>query len=169
MITFRPARGSLSRTTLATGEIMVGVTLAHTWAGGALPSAGWLIALTGLVFGASWLVVPGRTSMVPMLLGLGVAQFGIHALLMLAAGHGAHLLQVSTPMLTAHAVSALLTAAVWRLRRRMLASIIDWPALGPVPVRTTLAVPLPAPTLPRSQQVLTAAPRRGPPAALCRA
>lgn len=132
-VSVRPAPHAVGRSALATVEIMVGVTLAHTWAGGSLPSAPWLVGVAGVLFGASVLATTGRAPLRWMLLGVGTAQLGLHAFLTTAAvGHGhAHAAtrghaEMTSRMLTAHAISAVITAVVWHLRRRVVDSIVSW-------------------------------------------
>ncbi|PVG81904.1 hypothetical protein DDE18_14425 [Nocardioides gansuensis] len=175
----RPRPRAMPRAALATAEIMTGVTLAHTSAGGALPDLPWLVALAGVVFAASVPVVTGRASLPWMLAGVGTAQLGIHVLLTLMdpaqdhAGHVHHAnaagapLELSWQMAAAHAASALITAAVWRLRRRLAELVLAVPG-------ATLSLPDCArpPGVRRSPQAhaprlwLAGAPRRGPPAQL---
>jgi len=58
-VSVRPAPHAVPRSALATLEIMAAATVAHTWAGGALPSVPWLLGVTGMVFGASLLGIRG--------------------------------------------------------------------------------------------------------------
>ncbi len=54
-----PRRGVILRSALATLEIMIVLIAAHTWAGGQLPGAGWMLGAAGLVFAAGTLVLAG--------------------------------------------------------------------------------------------------------------
>lgn len=176
----RPRLRAVPRAALATAEIMTGVTLAHTWAGGALPGLPWLVALTGVVFAASMPVVTGRASLPWMLAGVGTAQLLIHVVLVSMdpaqdhAGHAHHVgaaaaapVDLSWQMIAAHAASALITAAVWRLRRRLadLLLALPWPV-------SSLADEVRLHGVRRATQAhaprlwLAGAPRRGPPARL---
>ena len=108
--------------------------VAHTLAGGALPSVPWLVGVAGLVtVSTAWVL---RRSVRPavMLPVLVLCQLGLHALFATlspagaAAGHAGHAQHVATPsswwmeelsprMAVAHVLCALLTAVVWWLRR----------------------------------------------------
>ena len=119
-----------ARAALATGAIMAGTVTAHIWAGGELPSLGWMALVGALVFAATRAVLRGRVSAPVMVLGLGVAQLGVHALLTamtvqpgttwpahhhhVASGSvGLDMLSIGWQMATAHALSAGLTVLVW--------------------------------------------------------
>lgn len=173
----RPARGASARSGLATVEIMAGVTLAHTWAGGSLPALPWLVALAALVFLASLRVVTGRAPMGRMVLGLGVAQLVLHLLLAALApagghAHGHHAAgaaatggwELSWQMVAAHAISAVVTAFVWRARRRLMDVVVSWPTLATArpAARRLLANGGSAAPL-QTRWLLLATPRRGPP------
>jgi hypothetical protein len=179
-VSMGPARWAALRSALATVEIMAGVTLAHSWAGGALPSLPWLIGLAGLVYGASLVALRGRTDLRVLVLGLGLAQLALHGFLSWLAPdahvHAVHVLQdrsgldLTWQMAAAHAASAVLTALVWRARSRAIEVLLTWRTAVPVPVpapRSALAST--ARVLPRARTWLSSAPRRGLPAAPCRA
>jgi len=51
-----------ARAALATGAIIAGTVTAHIWAGGELPSAGWIALIGALVFAATLAVFRGRVS-----------------------------------------------------------------------------------------------------------
>ena len=133
-----------ARAALATGAIMAGTVTAHCWAGGELPSLGWIASIGALVFGATRGVFRGRVSVPVMVLGLGVAQLGVHALLTAMtvqpthhlAGHDKHLaagstgldmLSIGWQMVTAHVLSAVLTVAVWSVLSGTLQEIFEFP------------------------------------------
>lgn len=173
----RPAPHAVPRSALTTCEIMTGAILAHSWAGGALPALPWLLGVTSLVFGATLLIIRGQASLRWMVPGLGAAQLLLHGLLSdlptgHAHGHGhtssAAILDLSWQMLAAHAASAVFTAVVWHLRRRLLEAIIHWsqPLRALVAVRHKIVRPIGYPWVPNSRRWLLGAPRRGPPAAL---
>lgn len=120
---------------LTAAETTAALGLAHTAAGGALPSAGWLLAIATTVYGASLLVlrrrVPVRVAM-PALVGLQVV---LHAwLVALTAGSGVHphgsasdpLLGLSWPMLLAHLLAGAVAALAWVLRRRAVDVLLGW-------------------------------------------
>lgn len=161
------------RSCLATGEIMTGVVLAHTWAGGALPDLAWLIGLSGLVLAASWVVVTGRAPLGRMVLGLGAAQLGLHAALAaLEPAHHLHHAHAGAPldltwqMVLAHATSAAITAAVWRVRRLLLDVAIGWPDPVRVHLSPRRVVVATAARVDARATFLIGAPRRGPPVGL---
>lgn len=162
---------------LATLEIMASTTLAHTWAGGTLPAVPWLIGVTCMVFGASLLVIRGVAPLRWTVLGLGAAQLLLHSLLSVmtpAAGHthmhggGGSFLDLSWGMLAAHLASAIVTAVVWRLRRRFLEVILHGTlAINVVPVNRSTFRPVDStPSISRRGWLLVA-PTRGPPGIAC--
>ena len=133
-----------ARAALATGAIMAGTVTAHLWAGGELPSAGWIALVGALVFAATRAVFRGRVGAPVMALGLGVAQLGVHALLTAMtvqptqhlAGHHQHIAAGSTgldmlaigwQMAAAHALSAGLTVLVWSVLASALQEILELP------------------------------------------
>ena len=166
----------MPRSALATFEILTAATIAHTWAGGALPSIPWLLGVTGMVFAASLFVIRDLAPLRWMLPGLGAAQLLLHGLLAVMAppaghahGHETHgaLLDPSWQMLAAHAASGVITALVWHLRRRVLVAITFWPLLrGALPFRRLGFQPLGSLWVPGRREWLVGAPRRGPPARL---
>lgn len=160
---------------LASAETTTALAIAHTAAGGVLPSAGWLLAIAATTYGASVLVLRGRVPvrvMVPALVGL---QILLHAwLVALTAGSGLHehgaeaaasFVGLSWPMLLAHGGAGLVAALVWLVRRRAVDVLLGWvdqPA-PPVPFRAAAVVrrALPNP----ARRDLSAVPTRGPPVA----
>jgi hypothetical protein len=157
-------------------ETTAALGIAHTAAGGVLPSAGWLLAIAAIVYGASLLVLRGRAPvrvMVPVLVALQVL---LHAwLVALTEGTGAHqhasgseaLLGLTWPMLLAHLAAGLVAALAWVLRRRAVDVLLDWvdSATPGIPHRTRITArrhPRPAP----AGRSVVALPTRGPPRAL---
>lgn len=112
---------------LAALETTVALGIAHTAAGGQLPSAGWLLAIAATTYGASLPVLRGRAPVrvvLPATVGLQVV---LHAwLVALTTGSGLHshgdggaaLLGLSWPMLLAHLAAGAVAAAAWIVRRR---------------------------------------------------
>jgi hypothetical protein len=173
-----------ARAALATGAIMAGTATAHIWAGGELPSVGWIAMIGALVLAATRAVFRGRVGAPVMVLGLGIAQLGVHALLTAMtvqpthhqAGHHQHvasgsvgpdLLSIGWQMAMAHALSAGITALVWWFMAGALQEIFelpDQPSLAVSDRRARLVsdgghVVRPAPGW------RSGAPRRGPPRA----
>lgn len=172
----RPAPRAVPRSALATCEIMAAATAAHSWAGGALPSLPWLLGVTGLVFGATVLVIRDRAPLRWMLPALAAAQFPLHGLLAVMAptghahGHatGAATLDLSWQMLAAHVASAVVTALVWHLRRRLADAILHWPLHpGALLVRRAVVRPVGVVFVAHVRAWLLGAPRRGPPPGFC--
>lgn len=184
-----PRPGALLRALPATAEIVLGTVAAHTWAGGGLPSAGWVAAMAALVLLASVVVLRGTVRAGAAVPALAAAQLLLHCWLVALApahqmsghampGHGTaghamaghaaagpHL-ELTTPMLAAHAVAALLTAAVWCLRRRAVEVVLAWGRAVRVAVPSVPTLAPAVPALGRGHRVLTVAPHRGPPGSL---
>jgi len=133
-----------ARAALATGAIMAGTVTAHTWAGGELPSLGWMAPVGAFVFAATRAVLRGRVSAPLMVLGLVVAHLGVHALLTamtiqpgqhppgshhhVASGSvGLDMLSIGWQMATAHALSAGLTVLVWSVMAGALGQVFEVP------------------------------------------
>ncbi len=166
-----PRRGVTLRAALATLEIMTVLVVAHTWAGGQLPTIGWLTATAALVFAASSVALRGRVPLWATVPALTVGQLLLHGWLVALTpavadahlhGHGAHL-ELTWPMLLAHVVGALATALVWELRRRAVDVVLSWAEAGVVPLpvlRQTLSRTAPLLPMPRP---LVVVPVRGPP------
>jgi hypothetical protein len=180
MLTARvvPRPGLALRALLATVEIMLGTVAAHTAAGGALPSPVWVAAAAALVLGGGLVVLRGRAPMWLVVPALAGAQLLLHCWLALTPGHdmaahaGGHTagssaahLELTAPMLLAHLGAALLTAAVWRVRRRAVQVLLAWSDLARllVPTRRAVGTPSPAGAV-LLRALLSVAPRRGPPA-----
>ena len=160
---------------LTAAETTAALALAHTAAGGMLPSAGWLLAIAATVYGASLLVLRGRLPvrlMLPVLVG---AQVLLHAwLVTLTSGTGMHphahgsdaLLGLTWPMLLAHVGAGLVAAAAWLLRRRAVDVLLGW-SDRPAPGIAHRARVVAGRTTPRLRRhYLTASPTRGPPRTL---
>ncbi|MEU6136285.1 cell division protein FtsQ [Nocardioides sp. NPDC047086] len=168
----RPTRGSAWLSLLATLEIMTGAALAHLAAGGTLPSAGWLVATAGAVFGAGLVVLQRRVGLVAGAALAGLSQLGLHEVFVaFSAAPGAeHQHAVSTSlgsaegvaMLLAHACAAVLSVVVWVLHRRALAvAVRSLPAPRIAPVGRLLAEV--RRIVPRPALWAHVSPRRGPP------
>lgn len=175
-VSLRPAPRAVPRSALATCEIMAAATAAHSWAGGALPSVPWLLGVTGLVFGATLLVIRGHARLRWMIPTLGAAQFLLHGLLaaMAPTGHahghatGATPLDLSWQMVAAHVASGMVTALVWHLRRRLLEAIIQWPLdADTLVVHRKVLRPVGQLSVPNGRVWMLGAPRRGPPRLCC--
>jgi hypothetical protein len=165
-----PRRGVLLRAMLATVEIMTLLVAAHTWAGGELPSAGWMVATAALVLAAGTIVLRGRLplrAMVPALVG---AQLLLHCWLVVlgpTAGHvhGPHL-ELTWQMVLAHVAGGLGTALIWELRRRAVEVVLTWAEIGLLPVPTLRrTLTRRGPVLPL-RRPLVVVPLRGPPVGL---
>ncbi len=172
-----------ARACAATGLIMAGAITAHTWAGGAVPGAPELLALTGVVLTTGLLFLRGAMSWRVLLPVVLVAQAGLHAAFGLLdasashAGHAGHAAMTADPgqwtwqMLAAHLVSTALTALVWgacdRAARAIITLFDGWTSYAGGRRDARLA-PRPALVVPELTG-LVAAPRRGPPAVLGRA
>lgn len=163
-------RGGAARSFLAAVEIVAGGLVAHTAAGGELPSVGWLLLLAASAYAASMLVFSRRISPGLMALAFGGGQVAIHTFVSATAPavhvHGAH---EASPdpvwMVLAHAASAVIAAVVWRTREEALRVILTRPTvlLGHLLLRP--------PVLPPGAVVLRARQathvlRRGPPVEL---
>ena len=173
-VSIHAAPRSVPRAALATCEIVTAATIAHSLAGGGLPSVPWLVGLTCMVFGASLLVIRELTPLRWALPALVTAQFVLHHLLAAMAteahehGHATDaILGLSWHMLAAHVASGMTTALVWHLRRRLLATVIHCPLrLHALPFWRLALRPLGRVWVPNGHTWLLAAPRRGPPAGL---
>jgi hypothetical protein len=167
-----PRSGARLSAGLTAAETTAALAIAHTAAGGTLPSAGWLLTIATTAYGASLLVLRDRLPVRVVLPALVGVQVLLHAwLVTLTSGTGAHphgagsdLLGLSWPMLLAHVGAGLVAAAAWVLRRRAVEVLLGWsdtPASVVVDVRRTAArwvAPLLEPVH------LAARPTRGPPA-----
>jgi hypothetical protein len=168
----RPTRGSVWLSLLATLEIMTGAVLAHLAAGGALPSAGWLVAATLAVFGTGVVVLQRRVGIFAGAVLAGLSQLGLHEVFAaFSAAPGAeHHHAVSTSlgsadgvaMLLAHACAAVLSVVVWVLHRRALAVAVRSLPTPRVPVAGRLLAEV-RQIVPRPALWADVPPRRGPP------
>ncbi|GAA1509015.1 hypothetical protein [Nocardioides humi] len=177
MLTVRraPRRSVAIPATLGSLESVTALVLAHVAAGGEVPSAWWLVAFAGLVYAAGGLVLRRRASIRVVLPLLLAGQVLGHAWLVTlsADAHPGHthaasaFLGLSPAMLAAHALAAVVTGAMWALRRRAVEIVLQWadPGVVPAPVlrRTRAHAPRRVRT-PRDHRAL--APTRGPPAPL---
>lgn len=169
-----PRGGSKVGAGLTAAETTTALAIAHTAAGGELPSGGWLLAVAATVYGAGTIVLRGRAPLrvaVPTLVG---AQVLLHAWLVALtvehAGHSAHetaggVLGLSWPMLAAHLLAGAVAALALALRRRAIAVLLSWrrqPHLA-VPLRTVRLVE--APRAHVARLLADVAPTRGPPVA----
>ena len=162
-----PRRGITLRAALATLEIMAVLVAAHTWAGGRLPSSGWMVVAAALVFAAGTVVLRGRVPLRAMVPALTVAQFLLHCwMVVLAPAPGAHAhgphLELTWQMVLAHVVGGLATALVWELRRRAVEVVLTWATAGLLPVPSLRRTPdRRAPLVPLRRPLVV--PLRGPP------
>jgi hypothetical protein len=128
----RPAPGAVARAAIGTVEITGASCAAHWLAGGMLPSVAWVVASAVPIFGIGILLNRGRLSLPAALVAAAGGQVLMH--LMLADGTASHLhgggsmspsmassmgTSATLPMVAAHAVGALLTVALWSVRRRV--------------------------------------------------
>ncbi len=167
-----PRRRASLRAALATLEIMTVLVAAHTWAGGELPTAGWLTATAAVLFAGGTVALRGRVPLRLLVPALTACQLLLHSWLVVLApaphtghGHGSHL-EITWPMVLAHGIGALATAFVWELRRRAVEVVLTWAEVGlllPPALRRTVAHV--APMLPL-RRPLVVVPLRGPPVAL---
>ena len=172
-----PAPYVAARTAAATVLVMAGATLAHTWAGGALPGTPQLLALTGLVYAAGTLVLRWRVPVLLLAPFVLLAQVGLHGMFgLLAAGdlHAGHSGMEMTSavepltgrMVLAHLLSTLLAVLVWWLSQRAAAVVVHalhlWPAYAGGRRDATLHLPGVGERA-AALVCLVGAPRRGPP------
>ncbi len=175
-----------ARACAATVLIMAGAITAHTWAGGSVPGAPELLALTGVVLSTGLLFLRGALSWRVLLPVVLVAQAGLHAAFgqldatashVGHAGHAGHAAMNADPaqwpwqMLAAHLVSTALTALAWgacdRAARAIITLFDAWTSYAGGRRDARLA-PRPALVVPELTG-LVATPRRGPPVVLGRA
>lgn len=176
--TTTPSAGTVARSAAATAEVVALTAVAHTWADGSVPSPGPLLALAAGVFGTALLVLDARARTWQVVPVVAALQVGLHTAFALlqepAVGHHAvasgdlshHLL--SPAMLTAHAVSVVLTVLVLALQEQAIERLARLLALAdpsaPVASAPRFVVPASAPR--RRGVLLTVSPRRGPPGLL---
>lgn len=172
-----PRPGLRLSAALTAGETTTALAIAHTTAGGELPSAAWLLLIAVTVYGAAILVLRGKAPLRVVIPALVGAQVVLHAwLVALVADHADHAehaaqltaggaLGLSWSMLGAHLLAGAVTAVALVLRRRAVAVLLAWQA-QPRP-----AVPLRSRSVTEAPRALTASvlaactPTRGPPAA----
>ncbi len=166
-----PRRGVTLRAALSTLEIMTVLVAAHTWAGGRLPSTGWMAVAAALVFAAGTMVLRGQVPLVAMVPALTVAQLLLHCWMVVLApppgahAHGPHL-DLTWQMLLAHMAGGVATALVWELRRRAVEVVLTWARAGLLPLPAPRLTPAPrAPVVPL-RRPLVVVPLRGPPVGL---
>lgn len=175
MLTVRRAPRSRVRlsATLGSLESVTALALAHLAAGGEVPSVGWLAAFAVLVYAASSVVLRERAGIRVVLPALLVAQVLGHAWLvtLAPAQHPGHehamsaFLGLTPAMLGAHLVAAVVTGAMWVLRRRAVEVLLHWTEPGVVPLPAVRRADAPAPRRTRTAREHRAlAPTRGPPA-----
>lgn len=170
-----PRPGLRLSAALTAGETTTALAIAHTAAGGELPSATGLLLIASTVYGAATLVLRGKAPLRVVIPALVGAQIVLHAwLVALAAEHAEHaahaaqltaggVLGLSWPMLGAHLLAGAVTAVALVLRRRAVAVLLAWQA------QPRLAVPLrprhlaDGPRTLATVVLLTGAPTRGPP------
>lgn len=161
---------------LATLEMLTALVLAHTAAGGSLPSGAWLLVLGVVAYGAG-LDVLGRGLSIRWAAPVMVlVQLLLHAWLMTLqpTGHAGHagggavadgtLLGISPAMFAAHVVAGVIAALAWSLRRRAVEVLTSWVA-GP---RAAVVAPSRVPAPRRTDAAPTGVmvritPTRGPP------
>jgi hypothetical protein len=172
-----PAPHVAARTAAATVLVMAGATLAHTWAGGALPGTPQLLALAGVVYGAGTLVLRWRVPALLLAPIVLLAQSGLHVMfgsLATADSHAGHAGMATTSaaqpltwrMVLAHLLSTLLAVLVWWLSQRAATLLVRalevWTAYAGGRRDAILRLPA-AGNRPAAMFCLVGAPRRGPP------
>jgi hypothetical protein len=170
-----PRPGTALRSALATLEIMTVLIGAHTWAGGQLPSTGWMAGAAVLVFAGGLVVLRGKLPLRLIVPALVAAQLLLHCWMVVLApaapmehAHGAHVthLELTWQMVLAHVVGGVVTALVWELRRRAVEVVLTWAEVGVLPMPTLRrTVTRSAPVLPL-RRPLVVVPLRGPPVGL---
>jgi len=173
-----------ARAALASSAILTGTVTAHIWAGGEMPSVGWVGLVCMLVLAATKAVFRGQVSARSMVIGLGVAQLGLHVLLTAMAEPAHHAtashhavdtgstasldaLSMGWQMATAHVLSVGLTVLLWSATAGALADIVrvpDQPSIA-VSVRRAWCVKNVARVVRTAPGWRVRAPRRRPPRA----
>lgn len=158
---------------MAAAETTTALGLAHTAAGGAAPSPGWLLAAAAIAYGASLVVLRGRAPVRVVAPVFVVLQIVLHAwLVALTAGTEVHAhaggteaaFGLSWPMLLAHAGAGMVAAAAWVLRGRAVDVLLGWrdqPTPG-IPHRTRTRADRGFRVAPAGRDV-SVLPTRGPP------
>jgi hypothetical protein len=182
-----------ARTALAALEVWLLTVVAHSLAGGAIPSATWLLVVGGMVLLATGVVMRRRVPVWVAAAAVGLAQLCLHVTLtaaappvpgaMTMAGHdrAGHampmpsadptlldgLTGLSTQMVVAHVLTALVTGFVWWLRRRAVEVVLRLtaPVAAVVRLRAPRLLVRPRPR-PHARPWLLGDPGRAPPTAL---
>jgi hypothetical protein len=127
-------RVSAGRTARTSVEVWALTVLAHSVAGGGMPSLPWLVGVAGLVAVSTAWVLRGSVRLAVMLPVLVACQLGLHALfasLSTAGPVGAHAhhatdvppwwtQELSPRMVLVHVLCAALTGVVWWVRRSVV-------------------------------------------------
>jgi hypothetical protein len=177
-----------ARTGLAALEVWLLTVVAHSLAGGAIPSVTWLLVVGALVLAATGVVMRRRAPVWVAAAAVAVAQLGLHVALTAVApatgmpampmaghDHSGHAVTMSaaepslldglsTQMLLAHVLSALVTGFVWWLRRRAVEVVLLLVApFGGVVRRPAPRLPSPPRPRPHARPWLLGDPGRAPP------
>ena len=129
---------SAGRKARASAEVWALTVLAHSSAGGGLPSLAWLVGVAALVAVSTAWVLRGSVSLAVMLPVLALCQLGLHLLFAGLApsghagvGHEHHASpspwwtdELAPRMLAAHLLCAVLTGVVWWVRRAVVAVVL---------------------------------------------
>lgn len=167
-----PRSGVRASAGLAAVESTTALAIAHTAAGGELPSAGWVLVLAATAYAAGLLVLRGRAPVrvvLPALVGLQVVLHAWLVALTEAGGlhpHGASgeaLLGLSWPMLLAHLAAGVVAGAAWLLRRRAVDVVLAWAGTAtPAPLHRSRLATRRGSAAPAGRDVVVL-PTRGPP------
>jgi hypothetical protein len=152
----------------------------HQWGGGGAPGPGGSAAVAGVAFALALAGSGRRWTFGRLLVVLGAAQAGCHALFASAAGGPASAPVSGVPsvlMVAGHALAAVLLAGFLGYGETVLWRVVELSAALAARVRRRLGPPLAAPGSPRrvalpappargggiSTVLVTGSPRRGPP------
>jgi hypothetical protein len=187
--------GVSARTGLAALEVWLLTVVAHSLAGGGIPSSAWLLVVGVLVLVGTACVMRLRVPIWVAAAAVAGAQLGLHAALTATApsgampmpmpmsghghpGHPGHSMamtaadptvldSLSTQMVLAHVLSALVTGFVWWLRRRAVEHVLRLTApVGVLVCRHTPRLPSRPRYRPHTRPWLLGDPGRAPPRAL---
>ncbi len=179
-----PRRSSAGRTARASLEVWSLTVVAHTVAGGALPSLPWLVGVAGLVTVSTAWVLRRSVRLSVMLPVLVLCQLGLHSLFATlspagvvvghAAGHPQHAAapvpwwmdELSPRMMGAHALCAVLTGVVWWLRRWVVDVVLSLVRHRAVAMRQAAVAVLARASFGDALVWLVGSPGRAPPCAL---
>ncbi len=165
----RRAPHTLWRALAATVLVMAGAVLAHTWAGGSVPTLPGLALVSAVVLAGGLAVLGRSTSILVLLPAVAVAQLALHETFGLVGEH-AHQVAMADGggwtgrMVLAHVGVTLLTGLAWWTGQRAAVVVVRLfarflpPVLGPHQPRRTAARKLSS-----REAYLAASPRRGPP------